>query len=171
MKLFASLGESFFHKSIKVNEIMRDGGTRGKAQDGGLDLGARIKDFGGKGTNFFEKENSLEENGDGAVLGGAGEGDKAVGDFFLESDDDRFRGWSTEGELDEEWGGDGVGKISADEGAGGFDEKVLAELAQGAQAVGGQDFADLGRIQSWRLRMAWSSPGLRMPRIFSEPLP
>ena len=240
LKLFASLGESFFYKSIKVSEIMRDGGTRGKAQDGGLDLGARIKDFGGKGTNFFEKKNSLEENGDGAVLGGAGEGDKAVGDFFLESDDDRFRGWSTEGELDEEWGGDGVGKISADEGAGwmlgeglksiafdeleagfvleglakpgdetlvdferfdgvacgeegagegaeawadfldgfgfgwgesggddggegGFDEKVLAELAQGAQAVGGQDFADLGRIQSWRLRMAWSSPGLRMP--------
>jgi len=159
-----------------------------------------------------------------------------------------LRGWSAEGELNEEWGGNGVREISADEGAGwmlgeglegisfdelearfvlkglakpgdqtlvdfesfdgmacgeegagegaetwadfldgfgfgwgegggddsgegGFDEKVLAELTQGAQAVGGQDFADLGRIQSWRLRMAWSSPGLRMPRILSEPLP
>ncbi len=118
LKLFASLGESFFYKSIKVNEIMRDGGTRGEPEDGGLDLWARIKDFRGKSANLFEKKNGLEENGDGAVLGGAGEGDKAVGDFFLESDDDRLGGWSTEGELNEEWGGDGVGEISADEGAG-----------------------------------------------------
>ena len=81
-------------------------------------MGARIKDFGGEGTNSFEKENSLEENGNGAVFGGAGERDKAIGDFFLESDDDRFWGWSTEGELDEKWGGDGVGEISADEGTG-----------------------------------------------------
>jgi hypothetical protein len=109
LKLFASLGESFFNKSIKVDEIMRDGETRGEPEDGGLDLWARIKDFRGKGANFFEKENGLEENGDGAVLGGAGEGDKAVGDFFLESDDDRFWGGSTEGKLDEEWGGDGIG--------------------------------------------------------------
>ena len=50
-----------------------------------------------------------------------------------------------------------------DGGESGLDEKVLAELTQGAQAVGGQDFADLGEVQSWRLRMAWSSPGLRMP--------
>ena len=88
LKLFASLGESFFYKSIKVGEIKRDGRSAGEAQDGGLDLGARIKDFGGEGTNSFEKENSLEENGNGAVLGGAGEGDKAVGDFFLEGDDE-----------------------------------------------------------------------------------
>jgi hypothetical protein len=112
------LGESFFHKSIKVNEIMRDGGTRGESQDGGFDLGPRIKDFRGKSANLFEKENALEENGDGAVLRGAGEGDKAVGDFFLESDDDRLGGWSTQGELNEKWGGDGVGEVSADEGTG-----------------------------------------------------
>ncbi len=118
LKLFASLGESFFHKSIKVNEIMRDGGTGGESQDGGFDLGPRIKNLWGKSANLFEKKNGLEENGDGAVLGGAGERDKAIGDFFLESDDDRFWGWSTEGKLDEEWGGDGVGEISADEGAG-----------------------------------------------------
>jgi hypothetical protein len=118
LKLFASLGESFFHKSIKVNEIMRDGGTRGESQDGGFDLGPRIENLRGKSANLFEKKNGLEENGDGAVLGGAGERDKAIGDFFLDSDDDCFWGWSAEGELDEEWGGDGVGKISADEGAG-----------------------------------------------------
>jgi len=118
LKLFPSLGESFFHKSIKVNEIMRDRGTRGETEDGGLYLWARIKDFRGKSANLFENENALEENADGAVLGGAGEGDKAVGDFFLESDDDRLGGWSTEGELNEEWGGDGVREISADEGTG-----------------------------------------------------
>jgi hypothetical protein len=117
-KLFASLGESFFHKSIKVNKIMRDGGTSGESQNGGFDLGPRIENLWGKSTNLFEKKNGLEENGDGAVLGGAGERDKAIGDFFLESDDDCFWGWSTEGKLDEEWGGDGVGEISADEGAG-----------------------------------------------------
>jgi hypothetical protein len=88
LKLFASLGEPFFYKSIKVGEIMRDGRSAGEAQDGGLDLGARIKDFGGEGANFFEKKNGLEKNGDGTVLGGAGEGDKAVGDFFLEGDND-----------------------------------------------------------------------------------
>ena len=81
-------------------------------------MGPRIKNLWGKSTNLFEKKNGLEENGYGAVLGGAGERDKAIGDFFLESDDDRFWGWSTEGKLDEEWGGDGVGEISADEGAG-----------------------------------------------------
>ena len=118
LKLFPSLGESFFHKSIKVNEIMRDRGTRGETEDGGLYLWARIKDFRGKSANLFENEKALEENGDGAVLGGAGEGDKAVGDFFLESDDDRLGGWSTQGELNEKWGGDGVGEISADEGTG-----------------------------------------------------
>lgn len=118
LKLFASLGESFFNKSIKVDEIMRDGGTRGEPKDGGLDLWAGIKDFRGKSANLFEKENGLEENSYGAVLGGAGEGDKAVGDFFLESDDDGFWGWSAEGELNEKWSGDGVGEISANEGAG-----------------------------------------------------
>ena len=116
--MFASLGESFFHKSIKVNEITRDGGTRGKSQDGGFDLGPRIENLRGKSANLFEKKNGLEKNGDGAVLRGAGERDKAIGDFFLESDDDRFWGWSTEGESDEKWGGDGVGEISADEGTG-----------------------------------------------------
>ena len=118
LKLFASLGESFFHKSIKVNEIMRDGGARGKSQDGGFDLGPRIENLRGKSANLFEKKNGLEKNGYGAVFGGAGECDKAIGDFFLESDDDCFWGWSTEGKLDEEWGGDGVGEMSADEGAG-----------------------------------------------------
>ena len=60
--------------------------------------------------------------------------------------------------------GIGWGKGGGDDGGeSGLDEKVLAELTQGAQAVGGQDFADLGKVQSWRLRMAWSSPGLRMP--------
>ena len=88
MKLFPSLGESFFNESIKVDEIMRDGETRGEPEDGGLYLWARIKDFRGKSANLFENENALEENRDGAVLGGAGEGDKAVGDFFLEGDDD-----------------------------------------------------------------------------------
>lgn len=118
MKLFASLGESLLHKSIKVSEIMRDGGTRGETQYGRFDLGPRIENLRGQSANLFEKENGLEKNGDGAVLGGAGERNKAIGDFFLESDDDRFWGWSAEGELDEEWGGDGVGEISADEGAG-----------------------------------------------------
>jgi len=97
---------------------VRDGGTRGEPKDGGLDLWARIKDFRGKSANLFEKKNALEENGDGAVLGGAGEGDKAIGYFFLESDDDRLGGWSSEGELNEKWGRNGVGEISADEGAG-----------------------------------------------------
>ncbi len=60
--------------------------------------------------------------------------------------------------------GIGWGEGGGDDGGeSGLDEKVLAELTQGAQAVGGQDFADLGGVQSWRLRMAWSSPGLRMP--------
>jgi len=118
LKLFASLGESIFYESIKVNEIMRDGGTRSEPEDGGLDLWARIKDFRGKSANLFEEKNALEENGDGTVLGGAGEGDKAVGDFFLESDDDRLGGWITESELNEKWGGDGVGEVSADEGTG-----------------------------------------------------
>ena len=76
---------------------------------------------------------------------GAGEGAEAWANFL-----NGFGiGWR-------EGGGD-------DSGERGFDEKVLAELTQGAQAVGGQDCADLGGVQSWRLRMAWSSPGLRMP--------
>jgi len=97
---------------------MRDGGARGESQDGGFDLGPRIENLRRKSANLFEKENGLEENSYGAVLRGARERDKAVGDFLLESDNDRFRGWSAEGELDEEWGGNGVGEISADEGAG-----------------------------------------------------
>ena len=120
LKLFASLGESLLHKSIKVSEIMRDGGTRGETQYGRFDLGPRIENLRGQSANLFEKKNGLEKNGYGAVFGGAGERDKAIGDFFLESDDDCFWGWSTEGKLDEEWGGDGVGEISADEGAGGM---------------------------------------------------
>jgi len=63
---------------------------------------------------------------------------------------------------------DGFGDLG---GEGGFGEKVLAELAERPQAAGGQDFLDPGGVQSWRWRMAWSSPGLRMPWTFSEPLP
>ena len=48
-------------------------------------------------------------------------------------------------------------------GQGGFGQKVLPELTEGAKAVGGQNLLDSGRVQSWRLRMACSSPGLRMP--------
>ena len=46
---------------------------------------------------------------------------------------------------------------------GGLREKVLPQLTQGTKAAGGQDFFDPGGVQSWRWRMAWSSPGFRMP--------
>jgi len=35
-------------------------------------------------------------------------------------------------------------------GEGRFGEKVLAQLAKGAKAAGGQDFLDPGGVQSWR---------------------
>lgn len=54
---------------------------------------------------------------------------------------------------------------------GRLSEKVLPQLTQGAKAAGGQDFLDPGGVQSWRWRMAWSSPGFRMPWTSSEPLP
>ena len=63
---------------------------------------------------------------------------------------------------------DGLGDL---DGQGGFREKVLPELAERAEAAGGQGFLDPGGIQSWRWRMACSSPGLRMPCTSSEPLP
>ena len=76
---------------------------------------------------------------------GAGEGAEARPDFL-----NRFRASRA----------DGVGDLG---GEGGFREKILSELAEGAQAAGGQDFLDPGGVQSWRWRIAWSSPGLRMP--------
>ena len=63
---------------------------------------------------------------------------------------------------------DGCGDLG---GQGGFREKILPELAERAEAAGGQDFLDPGGVQSWRWRMACSSPGLRMPWTSSEPLP
>ena len=38
--------------------------------------------------------------------------------------------------------------MSDDRGEGGFGQKVLAQLAKGAEATGGQNVADLGRVQS-----------------------
>ena len=35
-----------------------------------------------------------------------------------------------------------------DRGESGFGQKVLAQLAEGAEATGGQNVADLGRVQS-----------------------
>lgn len=76
---------------------------------------------------------------------GAGEGAEARTDFL-----DRFCGRRRKG------GGDGNGERR-------FGQKILAELAEGSQAASEENFANLGRVQSWRWRMAWSSPGLRMP--------
>ena len=84
---------------------------------------------------------------------GAGQGPKARSDFL-----NGIRTHRT----------DGFGDLGSQ---GGFGEKVLSQLAKGAQAAGGQDFLDPGGVQSWRWRMAWSSPGFRMPCTSSEPLP
>jgi len=63
---------------------------------------------------------------------------------------------------------DGLGDLA---GESGFGEKVLPELAERAEAAGSQNFFDPGGVQSWRWRMACSSPGLRIPCTSSEPLP
>jgi hypothetical protein len=84
---------------------------------------------------------------------GVGEGSKAGTDLLH-----RFRANCA----------DGLGDLGR---KGGLGEEVLAQLAEGAEAAGGQDFLDPGGVQSWRWRMACSSPGLRMPCTSSEPLP
>ena len=84
---------------------------------------------------------------------GAGEGAQARADFL-----DGFRSDRS----------DGFGDPGSERG---FGEKVLPKLTEGTEAAGGQDFLDPGGVQSWRRRMAWSSPGLRMPCTSSEPLP
>ena len=38
--------------------------------------------------------------------------------------------------------------MSDDRGEGGFGQKVLTQLAEGAEATGGQNVANLGRVQS-----------------------
>ena len=84
---------------------------------------------------------------------GTGEGAQAWADFL-----NRFRASRA----------DGIADLG---GEGRLGEKVLAQLAKGTEAASGQDFLDPGGVQSWRLRMACSSPGLSIPCTSSEPLP
>ncbi len=113
LQFFSSLGETLFHKRVKPLQILRHGGATGESENGGVNLRAGVEDLRRKLADLFNFEDRLQQDGDGTVGGGSGKGGVAVGHLFLQGDDDCGRRWGSKGELDEEGGGDGVGKISA----------------------------------------------------------
>ena len=69
--------------------------------------------------NLFNLKNGLEKDGDCAVVGSSGKSGVPVGHLFLQGDNDGRGGWRAKSELDEKWGGNGVGEIAANQRTGG----------------------------------------------------
>jgi hypothetical protein len=136
LQFFSSLGEAFFHKSMKTFQILGNGLATGQTKNGGINLGTGIENLGWKLTDLFNVENGLQKNCDCAVVGCPGKCGVPIGHLLLQCDDNRLRRGGTEGELYKQGGGDGVRKISANEGSGwmlgkGFEGVAFDQLKTG----------------------------------------
>ena len=121
---------------MKTFQILGNGLATGQTENGGLDLGTGIENLGWKLTDLFDGKNSLQKNCDRSVVGGPGKGGVPIGHLLLQCDDNRLRRGGTEGELHKQGGGDGVRKISANEGSGwmlgkGFEGVAFDQLKTG----------------------------------------
>jgi len=108
----------------------------GQTENGGIDLGTGIENLGWKLTDLFDGKNILQKNCDRSIVGGPGKGGVPIGHLLLQSDDNGLRRGGAEGELHKQGGGDGVRKISANEGSGwmlgkGFEGVAFDQLKTG----------------------------------------
>jgi hypothetical protein len=56
------LGETLFDKSVERLEVGPGNRAASEAENGRVDLGARIKNFGWQMTNLFDIENRLQQD-------------------------------------------------------------------------------------------------------------
>ena len=121
---------------MKTFQILGDGVATGQTKNGGINLGTGIENLGWKLTDLFNVENGLQKNCNCAVVGCPGKCGVPIGHLLLQCDDNRLRRGGTEGELYKQGGGDGVRKISANEGSGwmlgkGFEGVAFDQLKTG----------------------------------------
>jgi hypothetical protein len=61
-QFLSALGEALFDKSVERLEVGQGNWAASEAENGRVDLGARIKNFGWQMTNLFDIENRLQQD-------------------------------------------------------------------------------------------------------------